>query len=207
MQNIQFKIPYKFKKSYGGTRVLRNRRPPKMHPGCTDPLLKYDLRPLAALGEAREHAHRYRSWEVIEARSVNFKSNGKYTHLPIARRREKGTVSEDSGHGSADGGIAHRDGTARASVRTCLKRAHPSKFLAILDPPKVGSCRPRAARGALHALCFMDACSRGPIYPRARSPIKQNKKLPIGTKTTLYVWCLLLFHRGALAHRKGPSSK
>ena len=42
MQNQLLKIPYmyKFKKSYGGT-VLRNRRPPRMHPGCTDPLLKY----------------------------------------------------------------------------------------------------------------------------------------------------------------------
>jgi hypothetical protein len=42
MQNLLLEIPYKFKKSYGGT-VLRNRRPPRMHPGCADPLLKLSL--------------------------------------------------------------------------------------------------------------------------------------------------------------------
>jgi hypothetical protein len=32
MENLLLKIPYKFKKSYGGT---PDHRPPRMHPGCT----------------------------------------------------------------------------------------------------------------------------------------------------------------------------
>jgi hypothetical protein len=38
MQNLQLKMPYKFKKSYGGTPEPQHAW---MHPGCTDPLLKY----------------------------------------------------------------------------------------------------------------------------------------------------------------------
>jgi hypothetical protein len=40
VQNMLFKIPYKFKNRMA---VLWNRRPPRVHPGCTDPLLSYLL--------------------------------------------------------------------------------------------------------------------------------------------------------------------
>jgi hypothetical protein len=39
-ENLLLKMPYKFKKSYRGTPEPQT---PRMHPGCTDPLLKKTL--------------------------------------------------------------------------------------------------------------------------------------------------------------------